>query len=251
MAIADALARRGAKVVLAARKEEALQVAAEKLARDGGEPLAVRADVTDDAQVEAMVERTIERFGRLDLLVNAAGRSTRGNALDTTPAEFAELMELNFGGAVRCARAAAPHLITSRGHLVNIGSLASKFVSRYLGAYPASKFALAAYTGQLRLELADAGVHVLLVCPGPIARDDSESRYDAQAADLPPEARRAGAGVKLRGLRVQSVAERTLAACERRRPELILPAKARLLLTLAAISPRLGDWIVRKMTRGH
>ncbi len=96
----------------------------------------------------------------------------RGTAISATPDEFAELMEVNLLTTVRVTRAAAPHLLASGGHLVNVGSLASKLSGRYMGGYAASKFALAAYTEQLRVELGAEGLSVLLVCPGPIARDE-------------------------------------------------------------------------------
>ena len=92
--------------------------------------------------------------------------------LDTTPEDFQALMDLNLLGVVRLTRAAAQHLLAAQGHVVNIGSLAGKSATRYMGAYPASKFALSAYSQQLRLELEPQGLHVLLVCPGPIARDE-------------------------------------------------------------------------------
>ena len=178
--------------------------------------------------VSALVARTVSQFGRIDVLVNNAGRSTRGRVVDTTPEQFQELLELNFLSTVRCTRAALPHLIASRGHLVNVGSLAAKTVTRYLGAYPASKFPVAAYSQQLRLELKAEGVHVLLVCPGPIAREDAGQRYAAEAADLPDSAKRPGGGVRIRGLDPLVVSRRILKACESRRPELILPAKAQI-----------------------
>ena len=116
--------------------------------------------------------RTLDQFGRLDALVNNAGRSMRRSILETTPEDFQQLMELNLIGLVRCTRAAAPQLLANRGHLVNIGSLAAKSAARWVGAYPATKFAVAAYSQQLRLELGPQGLHVLLACPGPIARDE-------------------------------------------------------------------------------
>jgi short-subunit dehydrogenase len=139
-------------------------------------------------------------------------------------------------------------LIANRGHLVNIGSLSAKTASRFLGAYPASKFPVAAYSQQLRLELAPQGVHVLLVCPGPLAREDAGRRYDAQAADLPDTARRPGGGVKLKGISPPRLARKIVQYCQRRRPELVMPARARVLFALAQLSPTLGDWILKKMT---
>jgi short-subunit dehydrogenase len=184
------------------------------------------------------------------VVVNNVGRSTRGLAVDTSPEEFQQLWELNFLSAVRCARAAYPWLQQSRGHLVNIGSLAAKSAARYLGGYPATKAALAAYTQQLRLEWAECGIHVMLVCPGPLRREDSGARYDAEAAGLPAEARQPGGGVRLKGLDPAWLARRVVRGCERREAEIVAPAKARLLFALQQLAPSWGDWLVSRMTRG-
>jgi short-subunit dehydrogenase len=251
-AIAGALAARGAKVVIAARNGERLRVAAESLRTGGAEVLPVAADVTRQDEVDSLFAETISRFGQLDLLVNNAGRSARGAVLETDAAEFAALLDLNFLGLVRCTCAAAEHLLDSRGHVVNIGSLAGKAAVRYMGAYAATKFAVAAYSQQLRLELGPRGLHVLLVSTGPITRDEplSTERQAQQSAlaGLPESAQRPGAGAKVKMLLPDDLAERILRACERRQPELTLPARARLLFALAALSPRLGDWLVRRFT---
>ena len=195
-----------------------------------------------------MVEATVARHGRLDLLVNNAGRSARGEILATSVEEFQRLLDLNFFSVVRCTQAAAPHLQRSRGHVVNIGSLSAKAATRYLGAYPVSKFAVAAYSQQLRLEWEPHGVHVLLVCPGPIVRVDAGRRYDQEAADLPESARGPGGGVQLRGIDADWLAREILRACERRQLELVVPAKARCLFAIAQLWPRLGDWILKRKT---
>lgn len=241
-----AFAQAGARVVLAARQADALEDAARSLALPTDDALTIPCDVTDDAQVRHAVERVSHQFGRLDCLVNNAGRSTRGKILDTTPEQFRELLEVNLIGAVHCTRHAAPLLAASRGHLVNIGSLAGKSAARWLGAYPASKFALSAYTQQLRLELADEGIHVLLVCPGPIARDEVRRYEDGS---LPAAAQRPGGGVKTRAIEPADLARRILRACERRQPELVIPWRARLLLALAALAPGWGDYLVRRLTK--
>ena len=166
--IAEAFAAAGANVVLAALEADAVGRAADEMRAAGRNALGIHADLTRQEDVEGLFAQTLERFGRLDVLVNNAGRSMRGSAMDTTPEQFRELMELNFIALVRCTRAAVPHLLRQRGHLVNIGSLAAKSAAQWVGAYPATKFAVAAYSQQLRLELGPQGLHVLLVCPGPI-----------------------------------------------------------------------------------
>jgi len=240
-----------------ARGEPALQTAAAKVGRHGFPVLPVVADVTQQSSVENLFARTVERFGQLDGLVNNAGLSMRRAILDTTAEDFQRLLDVNLLATVRCTRAAAPHLLESRGHLVNIGSLAGKSAGRFLGAYPAAKFAVSAYTQQLRLELEPQGLHVLLVSPGPIARDeprptDSDRAKDDAAAeklsDLPDSAKKPGGGVKASLIRPEALAASIVRACETRRREIVMPSYARWLFALQQLSPSLGDWIVRKMS---
>ena len=247
-ALAETFARSGVRVVVSARSVDALELVADDLRTLGAQVLAIPADVTQSDQVDSLIDQTVKHFGRLDVLVNNVGRSTRGALIETTPEEFAALMDINFLSAVRCTRAAAPHLIRSRGHLVNIGSLSGKSASRYVGAYSATKFALAAYTQQLRLELQPQGVHVLLVSPGPIAREDRTQRHADKLEGLPARAAKPGAGVRISPVRPEKLSQAILKACRRRQPELIYPPLARLFIAVIQLFPRLGDWLVRKMT---
>lgn len=263
LAVACAAVRQGAQVALCARDEQQLAQAARQVlqaasprtttADRGGEAGPVcqtlPADALDESQLRAAVAAVLARHGRLDAVIHCVGRSDRGAAKDTPPQAFREAWDINFLTAVHCVRAVRAALEVSRGSLVLIGSLASKMAGLHLGAYPASKFALAAYAQQLRLELAPRGVHVLLVCPGPIRRDDAGQRYAHQAAGLPPAAAQPGGGVKLRGIDPDWLARRILSACQRRQVELVVPARARLLFALAQLSPRLGDWIMTRMIR--
>ena len=127
--------------------------------------LAVAADVTQQADVGRMSATVHGAWGGLDLLCHCAGRSMRGTVLATSPEDFEALWNINFLSAVRCVQAFASSLAENRGHFVLIGSLASKVAAGYLGAYPASKFPLAALAQQLRIETEQSGLHTLLVCP--------------------------------------------------------------------------------------
>jgi short-subunit dehydrogenase len=249
-AIAEAFAQQGAKIVIAARDETRLQAAAAAIRADGFAVSAIVCDVTRDDDVERLFMEISQQFGRLDVLINNAGRSDRGAAIDTPIEQFRELLELNFLAVVRCTQRAMPLIAQARGHVVNIGSLGAKTVSRFLGAYPASKFPVAAYSHQLRLELSDRGVHVLLVCPGPIALADRTNTYAELAGKkgLPDDAGKPGAGVKLRGIDPAWLARRIIRGCEQRQAEIVVPLRVRWLLAISALSPRLGDWIIRKMT---
>jgi len=246
--IARVLGRHGAQVTIAARRIKELSETAAELTAQGCCIDTWVTDVTNDESVAELIRSVIRHHGRIDMVVNNAGRSARRAVLDATPDEFRELFDLNLLSAVRMTRATASHLIATRGHLVNIGSLAGKTATRFMGAYPATKFALSAYTQQVRLELESQGLHVLLVCPGPIARDQQRETPPGELAGLPPEAARPGAGAKVRAVRPERLAEMILTACEHRRKELVVPAKARLLFALAQLSPKLGDWILRRST---
>ena len=240
--IATEFDRQGANVTLVGRDNEKLEQAAVSLKNADS----FSCDVTNDDHVDRLFEHI--RKSPLHAFVNVVGKSDRKPIIDTTVQDFQRLIEMNFYTVVRCSRQAIPLLSKCNGHLVSIGSLASKSVSRFLGAYPASKFPLAAYHQQLRLEFDAQQFHSLLVCPGPIARTDSGHRYDEIASDLPPEARKPGGGVKVGAIDPAWLSRKILQACEKRQPELIVPAKARLLFAISQISPKWGDWILRKKT---
>ena len=247
LSVARALLRQGAQVTLAARDADRLAQASNALSTADEAAIETAAvDLTDPSGPQRAVDAAIHRFGRLDLLVNAAGRSDRGRILETSPERFDELWRLNFLATLRCCQAAAGPLAATRGHVVNIGSLAAKTAPSFLGAYACSKFPIAALSQQLRLEWAAQGVHVLLVCPGPIRREDAGSRYDDRASNLPESARRPGGGAKVRLLDPDRLAQQMLDACERRQLELTLPHKAKWLFAISQLWPALGDWVLRR-----
>jgi short-subunit dehydrogenase len=245
-ALAAALVERGARVAIVARGQGALDKAAAELSTRGNEVVPIAADVTAAVDVERMAATARERFGGLDFFCHSAGRSMRGEVLTTSPDDFRALWELNFLAALRCTQVFADELAKNNGHVVFVGSLASKVAPRYLGAYPTSKFPLAALAQQLRLELGPHGAHILLVCPGPIASNNAAPRYAENSPDVPASAQRPGGGAKVAALDPKVLSDRILDACERRQPELIVPAKARLLFAISQLSPNLGDWLLRK-----
>ncbi len=221
--IADCFAEAGAKIAIVGLEADAVRQAADEMQAGGADALGIHADITRQEDVDRLFSEILDRFGRLDVLVNNAGRSMRGKVLNTTPEQFRDLLELNFIALVRCTRAAVPHLLKQQGHVVNLGSLAAKSAARWVGAYPATKFAVAAYSQQLRLELGPQGLHVLLVCPGPIERKDARLYPLEGLEDVPAAARAPGAGVRVRAIPPERLAAAILTACQRRRPELIIP----------------------------
>jgi len=242
-ALVEALAARGARVALVARDPTNLDTATAMLAARNADAFSIPCDVTSADDMARMAETVRARWDGIDFFCHCAGRSMRGEVTTTPIDDFQKLWELNFLAAVRGVQAFAADLKSSRGHIVLVSSLAGKVATRYLGAYPASKFPLNALAQQLRLQLGPDGVHTLLVSPGPIARGDSADRYSSQTAGLPAAAARPG-GSSLRPIAPNVLAEKILSACERRRPELILPAKTKLLFALAQLWPSIGDWIL-------
>lgn len=245
--LALAFGAAGAKPILVARDKGRLQEAATNLYARRIDSFTFAADVTKQDDVDALTKFIREDVQQVDVLINNAGKSDRGRIVETSVETFQQLWELNFLSAVRCTQAVLPQLIANKGSIVNVGSLACKTSGQYLGAYPATKFPLAAYSQQLRLELAEQDVHVMLVCPGPMQRDDAGQRYAERTADLPASAQRPG-GSKLKGLCPAKLANQVVRGCERRQLELIVPRKARWLFAVSQLWPKLGDRILKRMT---
>ena len=246
-AVARAFARQKAKVAIIGLEQDGVERARHEL-EELTQVLPLVADIRSNDDLIRCREAIHATWGQVHVLVNAAGRSMRGTIRDTTPEQFRDLFELNVIALVRVTRTFLPDVLATRGHVVNIGSLASKAATRYVGAYPATKHAVAAYSQQLRLELGSQGLHVLLVCPGPIARSGPRL-YQLEGAEQVPEAARGpGAGVKVKLIDPERLADAIVVACERRRPELVIPARARLLFAIADLFPRLGDWLILRFT---
>ncbi len=246
--IASAFAEKGARVIIAALEKDAVEAAVRTFQAKSLDVTGFQVNVCIDEDVERLKSEIMARFGRLDVLANVAGRTDRGKMIQCDADHFAKTMNLNFIALVRVTHAFLPMLLESSGHIINIGSLASKSASRWTGAYPASKHAVAAYSQQLRLEHKEDGLKVLLVCPGPIQRE-TERLYPLEGLeDLPESARRPGAGVKVSRISPQMLVSAILDASEKGKVELILPKKARLLFTISQICPKLGDWLVLKNT---
>jgi NAD(P)-dependent dehydrogenase (short-subunit alcohol dehydrogenase family) len=170
LATAQEAARRGARVVLAARNAHDLEHAVAEIRREGGDALAVPTDVTDYAQVQALAHRAVQEWGRIDTWVNNAGVSLYATFKEASLEDFRRVMETNFMGQVHGAKAALPHLEATNGALVCVGSTLSDRGVPLQGAYCASKHAIKGWLDALRVELWREGskVRVTLVQPSSI-----------------------------------------------------------------------------------
>ena len=240
-AIARRFAGEGARVVLAARSEEKLKALAEELGSERA--LAVPTDVTDAEQVKRLMARTREHFGGLDILVNNAGVGLYASVAEMAWADFEQMWNVNFFGVVRCIREALPDLRELRGMVVNISSVAGKLAIPYLTGYCASKFALNAFSTGLRMELAQAGVRVVVVCPGTVRTPFHQSAFRSNR--LPEVFAQRSRG----GISAERVAVATLRAVVRGRREVVVPWRLRLAVGFRNLLPAFADGILQRMLR--
>ena len=167
LATALAAAKQGVKLVLGARSKQTLDEVVRHIGEQGGEAIAVQVDVGSDDQVRQLAATAVERFGRIDTWVNDAGLSIYGRIDEVEHKDSERLFQTNFWGVVYGSLAALPHLKSSGGALINVGSEVSEATIPLQGTYSASKHAVKAFTDALRMELeADKSpVSVTLIQP--------------------------------------------------------------------------------------
>ncbi|MFG0254392.1 MAG: SDR family NAD(P)-dependent oxidoreductase [Rhodopirellula sp. JB053] len=250
LAIAQTLLAQGYSISILGRDAGRLDAAHEKLVKTGADPqrvITVTADATSSQDTHKAVELHLKSFNQLDALVNVVGQSDRGRIEDLDVEKLRELFDANVISALQCSQACLPALRQTRGAIVNIGSLASRVAPRFLGGYVIVKHALAGMTRQMRMECEADGVHVGLVCPGPIAGKHAPNRYGVdEESNVPANAAAPGGGAKLRLLDPVDVAAAVVRCIEKREIEVIMPPKTRLLMGINAVSPKLADWILSK-----
>lgn len=168
LATAQAAAAQGARLVLAARSEEVLNQIVADIIADGGDAICVIADVSDREQVERIANAAIDRYGRIDTWVNDAGLSIYGRLHEVSDKDNRRLFDINFWGVVNGSLVALPHLLTSGGALINLGSEVSDAVVPLQGMYSASKHAVKGFTDALRVEVEEvdkSAVSITLIQP--------------------------------------------------------------------------------------
>ena len=234
-AVAAEFAGRGANVVLAARSRDKLNRLAADLAPLPGRALVVATDVTESLSVEALVRKTAEEFGSVDILINNAGVGLFAPIADGDVQNARYLFEVNFWGALHCIQAVTPYMLDQAGgHIVNVSSVAGHVSPPYMGMYAATKHALAAVSDALRVELRRTGVGVSTIYPGLTDTSFTENMLqEVEAPQIPPIARFVGANVVAR--RIFQAVRWSL------RDVYVSPEDVALVMTDAAL-PQLLDW---------
>tara|TARA_R110000787_G_scaffold88397_3_gene187736 strand:+ start:66 stop:902 length:837 start_codon:yes stop_codon:yes gene_type:complete len=168
-ALAPLLHAEGAHVVLSGRREDALGEVAAKGGGKGGAPLVLPFDVTDNAAVDAAARAVLDRFGRVDVLMNVAGITQRARVADADLAVFRRMMEVNYFGPLMLTKAVLPSMLArGSGRIVCVTSVAGKYGSPMRSGYNAAKHAAHGFFDSLREEVADRGIDVTLIVPGAI-----------------------------------------------------------------------------------
>lgn len=170
-ACAIAFANAGARVVCVGRKEEALRDVGENIRQLGAEPLTIRADLSDPAEAQQAVNRAVQDFGGIDVLVNAAGHLSNGTIENTSLKAWDDMMDVNVRAPFQLMQMALPSLIERRGNVVNVSSVTGLRAFPGVLAYCVSKAALDQLTRCSALELAAKGVRVNAVNPGVVVTE--------------------------------------------------------------------------------
>ncbi len=166
-AIAHGLAEAGADVVPTSRRAEQVEAAAKEIEERGRRTLRVTSDVSDRDSLQRVLDESVAAFGKVDILVNSAGRTMRAPTLDFAEEDWDAIIETNLTGTLRACQVFGRHM-TGRGYgrIVNIASLSSFVALREVAAYSASKAAVASLTKSLAIEWAPLGVNVNAIAPG-------------------------------------------------------------------------------------
>lgn len=240
-ALAFECARRGATLSLAARDIAKLQEVGEELKKNGTEVLLVRTDVSREEECKNLVDRTLEKFGRIDVLVNNAGISMRAIFEELDLDVIRKVMDTNFWGTAYCSRYAMSALLRSKGSLVAISSIAGVKGLPARSGYSASKFAIHGMLEVIRCETQKQGLHVLIACPG---FTSSNIRFTALSADGSQQGESPRDESKM--MTSEEAAVHICNAIEKRRRTLYLTPQGKLTYWLNKFFPALLDKMVFK-----
>jgi short-subunit dehydrogenase len=228
---------RGARLSLTARSEDKLKEVADATA------VVTAGDLTDAAVRSRVVERTIERFGRIDILINNAGIGLYAPAWKAPLEEAHTMFELNFFAPLAMIQLVTPHMRERRGGMiVNIGSIAGKVTLPWFTLYSATKFALGALTEGLRMELAGDGIRTMVVCPGYVKTDFQAHALAGQAPDRLLKGRKFA-------ITPEQCARAVARGVERDARTVVTPAIGWALIGLQRLFPTLVESQMRKIYR--
>jgi len=229
--------RANVALVLAARNAGQLEQVAAECRAAGAQTLVAPTDVSQQAQCEALIAAAVAQFGRIDVLVNNAGRSAHALLEEVKDlAWYEELMKINLWGSVWCTHAALPHLKQSRGSVVAVSSLAGLVGVPGRTAYSATKFAMGGFFEALRTELKPSGVSVTLAYPGVVATQIRHRGFNAAGGTLGSSSLKED-----KAMSVEECAGLIIGGMNARQREVVMSAKGKLGRWLKLIAPGLVE----------
>jgi len=233
--VAEALAKRGAVLALAARSESALLDVARRLSELGTETLVAPVDLRESSQREKLVADVQLKFGKIDMLVNNAGLESEGAYAELSWPSIQETIEVNLLAPMALTRLVLPRMLErNTGHIVNIASIAAKSGAPYAATYSGTKAGLAEWSRAMRLELASTGVRFSTIFPGYVSEVGMFAKFGMQ----PPW--------MVGSCSPSQVAEAVVHAIEKGRVEAIINSRPlRYSFMINELSPRIGDWLMR------
>jgi len=233
--IAQALARRGAHLALAARSQKGLSYVAESLKEFGVQVVTVPVDLAHPDQRLELVSTVLDKFGAIDILINNAGLETEGAYLGLPWGRIRETLEVNLVAPMELTHLVLPHMLERKmGHIVNIASVGAKCGANYAATYSATKAGLAEWAYGLHLELADTGVNFSTIFPAYITGVGMFAKFGV----TPPRS--------MGSCTPDQVAKAVMTAIEHNRLDVaVYSVSNRLFFALRELSPSLGVWVHR------
>jgi len=250
LVLARYVCARGGNVALIARDPEELARAKTDLAPRGGKVLTIQCDLLDTGQIQSAVRQIIDRFSKIDILINNAGIIEVGPLEHLRPEDFDRAMRLHFWAPLELISQIVPEMrIWGGGRIVNISSIGGKVAVPHMASYSASKFALTGLSDAVRAELARDNIHVTTVAPGMMRTGSHvnakfKGKHDKEFAWFA-----ASAGAPLLSMNANRAARKILAACRRGQPSLTLTFAARAAILGNAFFPDLTGYAMKFVNR--
>jgi NAD(P)-dependent dehydrogenase (short-subunit alcohol dehydrogenase family) len=250
LVLARHICAQGGNVALIARDAEELARAKSDLATRRNTVMTIQCDLLDSEQIQAAVRRVIDRFGKIDILINNAGIIEVGPLEHLMREDFERAIRLHFWAPFELISQIVPEMrIWGGGRIVNVSSIGGKVAMPHMASYSASKFALTGFSDAIRAELARDNIHVTTVAPG-LMRTGShvnakfKGRHDDEFAWFA-----ASAGAPLISMNADRAARKILAACRRGQPSLTLTFAARKIVLGNALFPNLTGYVMKFVNR--
>lgn len=242
---AFAFGRVGAKIVISARNSANLEETLLGLKNENIDAYAVVSDVSKKNDCQSLINETINRFGKIDVLINNAGISMRALFAELDLSVIEQIMQINFWGTVYCTKYALPYLLKSKGSVVGVSSIAGYVGLPARTGYSASKYAMQGFLDALRTENLKTGLHVMVACPGFTAsniRNTALTANGSMQGESPRE--------ELKMMQPEEVAFEILKSVIKRKRVIVLTTEGKLAVFLGKLFPKfIEKMIFNKMAK--